>query len=195
MKVKFKNDSIFDVFKRHWFRLKMRRATPNGLAELMRDKFYYLGKNVELYTLDFGTEPWLISIHDNAVCAAGVKFINHDISVHRLAYSLGLKRGEIGKLGSIELFENCFVGHSSILMPNCSVGRNSIIAAGSIVTKHVPDNEVWGGIPAKFIMTVDEYTQKMLKQSAQYPWMPLEKKNSMPKDEFIRCCQQYFFEK
>lgn len=77
MKVKFKNDSIFDVFKRHWFRLKMRRATPNGLAELMRDKFYYLGKNVELYTLDFGTEPWLISIHDNAVCAAGVQFINH----------------------------------------------------------------------------------------------------------------------
>ena len=28
MKVKFKNDSIFDVFKRHWFRLKMVSIQP-----------------------------------------------------------------------------------------------------------------------------------------------------------------------
>ncbi len=146
MKVNFRKDGIFVVLKRHWFNLKMRRATPNERAELMRDKFYYLGKNVELYTMYFGTEPWLISIHDNAVCAGNVQFINHDVSVHRLASSLGLKRGEISKLGSIELFENCFVGHGTILMPNSSVGRNSIIAAGSVVTKHVPDNEVWGAV-------------------------------------------------
>lgn len=30
-------------------------------------------------------------------------------------------------------------------MPNCSVGKNSIVAAGSVVSKHIPDNEVWGG--------------------------------------------------
>lgn len=61
-------------------------------------------------------------------------------------------------------------------MPNCSVGKNSIIAAGSIVTKHVPDNEVWGGIPAKFIMTTEEYAKKMKEKSEQLPWMPLNKK-------------------
>lgn len=37
-------------------------------------------------------------------------------------------------------------------MPNTSVGKNSVITAGSIVTKHVPDNEGWGA-PAHFIMT------------------------------------------
>lgn len=31
----------------------------------MRDHFFYLGKDVELYTLSFGTEPNLISIYDN----------------------------------------------------------------------------------------------------------------------------------
>ena len=83
----------------------------------MRNKFYFLGKNVELYTMNFGTEPYLISIHDNAVCASGVRFINHDVSVHRVAYYLGLKRTDIDKVGSIELFENSFVGAYSILMP------------------------------------------------------------------------------
>lgn len=31
------------------------------------------------------------------------------------------------------------------------IGDNSIIGAGSIVTKNIPDNEVWAGVPAKFI--------------------------------------------
>lgn len=45
----------------------------NQTAEIMRDKFYYLGKNVKLYTQNFGTEPYLISIHDNVTCAANEK--------------------------------------------------------------------------------------------------------------------------
>lgn len=46
------------------FKLKLRRASAHERAELMRNQFYFLGKNVELYTLSFGTEPYLISIHD-----------------------------------------------------------------------------------------------------------------------------------
>lgn len=161
----------------------------------MRNKFYYLGKNVELYTLSFGTEPYLISIHDDAVCAADVKFVNHDVSVHRICKRHGLDRDEIDKVGSIELFENCFVGHSTILMPNCSVGRNSVVGAGSIVTKHIPDNEVWAGVPAHFIMKVEDYDKKMMEASAKFPWMPAEKKRSMTEEELIRCRQEYFFEK
>lgn len=90
----------------------------------------------------------------------------------------------------MELFANCFVGANTIFMPNCSVGKNSIIAAGSIVTKHVPDNEVWGGIPAKFIMTTEEYAHKLKDKSHEFPWMPLEKKNIMTESELIRFRQQ-----
>lgn len=181
------------LIQRLVFKLRLRRADAHKRAELMRDKFYYLGRNVELYTLSFGTEPYLISIHDNVICAAGVEFINHDVSIFNVARYLGMQRGEIDKVGSIELFENCFVGAKTILMPNCSVGKNSIIAAGSIVTKHVPDNEVWGGIPAKFIMTTDEYAKRVQQKSEHYPWMPLEKKRKMSEDELIRSRQKYFF--
>lgn len=179
--------------QRHWFRLKLRRASAHERAELMREKFYHLGKNVELYTTDFGTEPYLICIHDNVICAASVKFINHDVSVFNMARFLGMQRGEIDKVGDIELFDNCFVGAHTILMPNCSVGRNSVVAAGSIVTKHIPDNEVWGGIPARFIMTTDEYAKKVKADSDKFPWMPLARKRQMDEAHLIRARQEYFF--
>lgn len=185
---------VIPLIKKHWFRLKIRRASATERAELMRGKFYFLGKGVELYTITFGTEPYLISIHDNAVCAAGVQFITHDVSVHRICKRHGLERDEIDKVGSIELFENCFVGAHTLLMPNCSVGRNSVVGAGSIVTKHIPDGEVWAGIPARFIMKVEDYDKKMMEASAKFPWMPAEKKRSMSREELIRCEQEYFFE-
>lgn len=47
------------------------------------------------------------------------------------------------------------IGASSILLPNTIIGENALIGAGSIVTKNVPDNEVWIGSPAKFIRNIE----------------------------------------
>ena len=137
MSIFSKMGGVIRLVESQFFKLKLRRASAHERAELMRNQFYFLGKNVELYTLSFGTEPYLISIHDNVICAAGIHFVNHDVSVFNVARYLGMNRGDIDKVGSIELFDKCFVGADTILMPNCSVGKNSIIAAGSIVTKHV----------------------------------------------------------
>jgi len=32
-----------------------------------------------------------------------------------------------------------------------TIGERTIVGAGSIVTKNIPDDEVWAGNPAKFI--------------------------------------------
>ena len=44
-----------------------------------------------------------------------------------------------------------FIGGHCIILKGVQIGQNSVIAAGSIVTKNIPDNEVWGGSPAKKI--------------------------------------------
>ena len=55
------------------------------------------------------------------------------------------------KKGPVILEKNCKIGTHSTIMPNVTVGENSIIAAYSFVTKKIPNNELWAGIPAKKI--------------------------------------------
>ncbi len=40
-----------------------------------------------------------------------------------------------------------------------TIGNNCIIA-GAVVTHSVPSNEIWGGVPARFISTMDDYILK-----------------------------------
>jgi acetyltransferase-like isoleucine patch superfamily enzyme len=60
------------------------------------------------------------------------------------------------KKGPVKLMKNCKVGTHSTIMPNVTIGENSIIAAYSFVTKNVPDNEIWAGIPAKFLKKISK---------------------------------------
>ena len=55
-----------------------------------------------------------------------------------------------GKKGPIKLHKNSKIGTHSTIMPNVSIGENSIIAAYSFVTKDIPKNQIWFGVPAKF---------------------------------------------
>ena len=75
-----------------------------------------------------------------------------------------------------------------MLLPNIVVGANSVVAAGSVVNKDIPDNEVWGGVPAKFIMTIDSYNKKILEYYENLPWKDLELTN----DELKLERQRYF---
>ena len=182
--------SIINKLRGLLFRYKFAKASMPKRMEMIRPLFYHLGDNVLLYTKHFGTEPYLISIEDNVCVAADVKFITHDVSCFNMARYLGISRDQVDKVGGIVLKENCFVGAFTILLPNCSVGRNSVIAAGSVLSKHVPDNEVWGGNPAKFIMTTEEYARKVVKKSEVWPWTKI--KNSISKEELIEMRQKYF---
>ncbi len=50
---------------------------------------------------------------------------------------------------------NVWVGGGAIINPGVTIGDNTIIASGSVVTKDVPANVIYGGNPAKFIKSVE----------------------------------------
>lgn len=61
------------------------------------------------------------------------------------------KAGRQFKYGRVEFADMCFVGAGTIICNSVRIGENSIVGAGSIVTKDIPDNEIWAGNPAHFI--------------------------------------------
>lgn len=58
---------------------------------------------------------------------------------------------ETVKTAPVIIYDNVFIGAFSIILKGVTIGKNSVVAAGSVVTKSIPQNQVWGGNPAKFI--------------------------------------------
>ncbi len=49
------------------------------------------------------------------------------------------------------------IGGNATVIPGNNIGEGSVLAAGAVLTKDLPANEVWGGNPAAFLMTRDMY--------------------------------------
>lgn len=61
------------------------------------------------------------------------------------------------------------IGNNSTILPDVRIGNNSIIGANSLVSKNVPENCVYGGNPARFICTTDDYYRKIEKLMSKRP--------------------------
>ena len=68
-----------------------------------------------------------------------------------LTHYLNTDGGCMWRSGHVFIEKGAFIGANSIICKDVRIGRNVIIAAGSVVTKDIPDNEIWGGNPARYI--------------------------------------------
>lgn len=127
----------------------------------LRKRGMLIGENCDISkSANFGSEPWLIKIGNNVRITQKVQFITHDGGLWTLR-KMGLIDKESVKYGKITIGDNCNISWNTIIMPNVEIGENCVIAAGAVVTKNVPSGEVWGGIPAKKIETIEEYYEKI----------------------------------
>ena len=119
-----------------------------------------VGKNVSVMGgANFGSEPYLITLEDNVRVSVDVMFITHDGGNYAFRYKDEYK--DVNHFGKIVVGERSFIGARATIMPGVHIGKNCVVGAGAVVTKSVPDNSVVAGIPARVIMTTDEYAQKM----------------------------------
>lgn len=101
-----------------------------------------IGDNV---TIKCGVQLWNgIVIEDNVFIGANVTFCNdkYPISKNRMFTILPTR-----------ICEGASIGSGSTILPGITIGKNAMIGAGSVVTKNVPDGEVWFGNPATKIVT------------------------------------------
>ena len=55
------------------------------------------------------------------------------------------------KTGDITIGDGVWIGANVFINPGVNIGNNSVIGANSMVTKDIPENAIYGGVPAKLI--------------------------------------------
>lgn len=149
---------------RKTLKLILARITHKSNEQLAREHGVRMGEGCRLLSnpyRTFGSEPYLIEIGNHVEITADCRFITHDGAVWVLRHLDELKNAD--KFGKITVGNNVFIGTRSTIMPGVTIGDNCVIGACSLVTKNVPSGEVWAGVPAKKICTVEEYKDKCIK--------------------------------
>ena len=81
-------------------------------------------------------------------CLIGTYVMIVDNDFHRLEPD---RRLEPPDPAPTNIGDNVWIGGHSLVLKGVTIGENSVIAAGSVVTRDVPANVVYGGNPAKHL--------------------------------------------
>ena len=154
------------------YKLYLRRFRPITYAN--RAGVNFSPGEVFIYGLiDWGTEPWIISIGKNVHLTSGIKFITHDGGT--LLFRNKIPDLEITK--PIEIGDNVYIGNNVIILPGVKIGSNVVIGAGAVISKNIPDNSVAVGVPARVIKSFDEYFEKIQFESLHLGHLKGEEKD------------------
>lgn len=132
---------------------------------------YGLGSAFKKYSVGIGDHVFIgrnatfyanVDIGNFVQIAANVAIVGGD---HRFDI-VGIPSRFTGRDGMEELVttieDDVWIGFGSIILAGVKIGRGAIIAAGSVVTKDVPEYAIMGGIPAKLIR--DRFTEEQQKE-------------------------------
>lgn len=118
----------------------------------------YIGVNIGTDNLIdkncWSSEPYLITVGSHC------QLVNCKIFTHGGGNSVRSKHPKFDCFGKVNIGDWVYVGSNSLIMPGVTIGNNVLIAAGSVVTKSIPDNVVVAGNPARIICTLDDYYEK-----------------------------------
>lgn len=121
----------------------------DGSTKLSIGKFCSIGDNVKILLGGNHRIDWITTYPFNAL-----SFIFPNGS--------GIK-GHPATKGDVNIGNDVWIGHSSIILSGLTIGDGAVIGAGSVVTKEIGPYQIWAGNPAKFIrLRFDEATIKEL---------------------------------
>lgn len=87
-----------------------------------------------------------VKIGDNVMFAPNVQVYTATHPINAEERILGKEMGY-----AIEIGDNVWIGGGAIICPGVKIGKNTTIAAGSLVTKDIPENVLAGGNPCRII--------------------------------------------
>lgn len=152
-----------------WYRLRHTigmcltiSATKRAEYIKKHDIFYHMADNCMTMFRKIPLYPKLISFGNNVRIASNVTFVTHDV-IHNVINNMTINSGAEPipeNIGCIDIKDNVFVGANTTILSNVTIGSNTVIAALSLVNKSIPGNGVYGGVPAKYICSFEEFVEK-----------------------------------
>ena len=172
--------SIKQMLKTFYY-TKIKKWDPSTIrCHHLRRTGMTIGENTCIFSDNIETtEPYLVSIGDNVMIAAGVRFATHDASA---CYYIP---GASDLYGRIHIGDNCFIGMDALILPGVTLADNCIVGAGSVVTKSFCEpGSVIAGNPARKICTTEELREKNVHRALNTWGMTFqEKKEYLLKNE------------
>ena len=111
-----------------------------------------IGNNVGISNTTIVSSESIV-IGDDVYIGGSVKI--YDTDFHWLDFKKRIsERGGISK--PVWIKKGAFIGAHSIILKGVTVGEKSIVGAGSVVSRSIPDGEIWAGNPARFLRKIDD---------------------------------------
>lgn len=134
------------------------RMDNNSLLEIKKSFSVYYGADIILFKdaklrlgSGFFNSNIKIRCHEKIEIGENVA-ISHDVTIMDSDAHKGLWEG-YEKTKPIKIGNHVWIGTRVTILKGVTIGDNAIIAAGSVVTKDVPNNTIVAGVPAKVIKT------------------------------------------
>ncbi|SFL10920.1 maltose O-acetyltransferase [Paenibacillus sp. 1_12] len=128
------------------------KLNPKTELDVLKERGLTVGRNFNFFNshIDYG-HCWLVEIGDD------VTITNSTILAHDASTKLYFGKSKIGR---VKIGDRVFIGYNSLILCNVTIGNDVIVAAGSIVTKNIPDNCIVAGNPARIIGMTADYLAK-----------------------------------
>ena len=147
---------LLSILKR-FLAVKSQAEADEQNSAALRKKGVSVGQRCRIYSSDFSTEPYLVTIGDDVAIAGGVKVITHNGA----ARLLKKERPNIQSLGQVSIGSDTFIGENALILPSTVIGSHCIICAGAVVHGKIPDNSLVAGNPAKIIGRASLYLERL----------------------------------
>lgn len=96
-----------------------------------------------------------VEIEDDVLLGADCHI--YDTDFHSLLYEDRiLKEDNNIKSDPVKIKKGAFIGAGSYILKGVVIGEKSVVGAGAVVTRNVPDGEIWAGNPARKIRNLND---------------------------------------